>query len=69
MNSRCWWAVDRCHWQAKGDCLRAADEVNWRAARATEKRAAIFSVVWEGEGVVRTRFGQVVAQSGLELSS
>lgn len=52
VNSRWGWALALCHWHAKGACVRVADEVNWRAARATEKRAAILR---EGEDCRRWR--------------
>ena len=51
VNSRWWRCCWAWNWQAKGDCRRVADEVNWRAARTTEKRAAIVSdsAMCEGE--------------------
>lgn len=66
MNSRCWtffW-----NWHTNGDCLRAVEEVNWRAARATEKRAAILGVycVRCGSG---ERLCWPAALTGLELSA
>ena len=64
VNSRCW---SGClwNWHTKGDCLRAADEVNWRAARATEKRAAmlyVFNCV--GVGVERNVLESVSCRVG-----
>lgn len=50
-NSRCAWLACCHRWHTNGDNgLLAAAEVNWRAARATEQRAAIsirFGCVWE----------------------
>lgn len=44
VKSRWWCALGRCHWHAREAGRRTADEANGRAARATEKRAAIVRV-------------------------